>query len=70
MKTVHFQGLNALDMQFKKKFVSSFEHVNSAINEIYSNKNYDNMNYYAFVVIFQTYKNVVLKSVHSLGWLL
>ncbi len=30
----------------------------------------ENPNYYALFVIFQTYKNVVLKSVHLLGWLL
>jgi len=47
-------------------FVSSFEHVNFAINEKYSKKHYDNPNYYASFVIFQTYKNVILKSVHSL----
>ncbi len=27
----------------------------------------DNLNYYASFVIFQTYKNVILRSVHSLG---
>jgi hypothetical protein len=51
-------------------FVSSFENVNFAINKIYFNKNYDNLNYYASIVIFQIYKNVVLRNVHSLGWLL
>jgi hypothetical protein len=50
--------------------VSSFEHVNFAINGKYSKKIYDNPNYYASLVVFQTYKNVVLRSVHSLGWLL
>ncbi len=33
-------------------------------------KIYDNQNYYALLVIFQTYTNVVLRNVHSLGWLL
>jgi hypothetical protein len=33
-------------------------------------KNYGNPNYYVSLVIFQTYKNVVLRSVHSLGGLL
>jgi hypothetical protein len=47
--------------------MSSFEHVNFAINGKYSKKNYDNSNYYASLVIFQTYKNVVLKNVNSLG---
>jgi hypothetical protein len=30
---------------------------------------WDNPNYYASIVIFQRYKNVVLRSVHSLGWI-
>jgi hypothetical protein len=51
-------------------FVSSFEHVNFAINRIYSKKHYDNPNYCASLIIFQTYKNVVSKNVHSLGWIL
>jgi hypothetical protein len=50
--------------------VSNFEDVNFAINEKYSKKLYDNPNYYASLVIFQTHKNTVLRSVHSLGWLL
>jgi hypothetical protein len=50
--------------------VSNFEHVNFAINEKYSKNIYDNAKYYVSLVIFQTYKNVVLRSVHSLGWLL
>jgi hypothetical protein len=37
--------------------VSSYEHVNFAINEKYFKKNYDNPNYYNSFVIFQTYKN-------------
>jgi hypothetical protein len=49
--------------------VSNFEHINFAINGKYSKKN-DNPNYYASPVIFQTYKNVILRNVHSLGWLL
>jgi hypothetical protein len=40
-------------------FVSNFEHVNFAINEKYSKNNNENSNYYASLVIFQTYKNVV-----------
>jgi hypothetical protein len=40
-------------------FVLSFEHVNFVINEKYSQKSYENLNYYASLVIFQTYKNVV-----------
>jgi hypothetical protein len=49
--------------------VSSFEHVKFAINEKYSQKKNDNPNYYVSLVIFPTYKNVILRSVHSLGWL-
>jgi hypothetical protein len=56
-------------MQKYFKFVSSFEQVNFAINGKYP-KYYDNPKYYASFMIFQTYKNVVLKNVHSLGWLL
>jgi hypothetical protein len=50
--------------------VSSFELVDFAINGKYSKNIYGNSNYYASLVIFQTYKNVVLKNVHSLGWFL
>jgi hypothetical protein len=50
--------------------VSSFEHVKFAINGKKSKKLYDNPNYYASPVIIQTYKNIVLRSVHSCGWLL
>ncbi len=54
----------------KIKFVSSFEHVNFAINGRYSKRNYNNSNYCVSLVIFQAYKNAILKNVHSLGWLL
>jgi hypothetical protein len=50
-------------------FVSSFEHVNFAINENIPKKT-NNLNYYIPLVIFQTYKNIILRNVHSLGWLL
>jgi hypothetical protein len=50
--------------------LSSFELVEFSINEKYSKNNYGNSNYYVSLVIFQTYKNAVLKNVHSLGWLL
>jgi hypothetical protein len=49
--------------------VSSFEHINFAFNEKYSKNFYDNPKYYISLVIFQTYKNAILKTVHSLGWL-
>jgi hypothetical protein len=39
--------------------VSSFEHVNFAI-EKYSRKDYDNPNYYVSLLIFQTYKNTII----------
>jgi hypothetical protein len=51
-------------------YFSNFEHVNFAINESYSKTFNDNPNYYASLVIFQTFKNAFLKNVHSLGWLL
>jgi hypothetical protein len=43
---------------------------NFEIDEKYSKNIYDNLNYYASLVTFQTYKNVILRSVHSFGWLL
>jgi hypothetical protein len=57
-------------MQKPFLFVSRFEHVIFANNEKYSKNNYDNPNYYVSLVIFQTYKNIVLKCVHSFGWVL
>jgi len=60
-KDFHSWGLSALNNQNFFWFVSDFEHV---INGKYSIKNYDNPNYYTSLVIFQTYKNVVLRSVH------
>jgi hypothetical protein len=47
--------------------VSSFEHIKFAISEKYFLKLYDNPNYYVSVMIFQTYKNIVLRNVHFLG---
>jgi hypothetical protein len=67
-RIVHSRSLNGLNMQKHFWFVSNFEHVNFAINETYSKKHYDNPNYYASLVIFQTYKNAILRSVHSLRW--
>jgi hypothetical protein len=51
-------------------YVSNFEHVNFAISGKYSQKIYNNPNYHASPMIFQTYKHIILKKVHSLGWLL
>jgi hypothetical protein len=50
--------------------VSSFEHIKFAINGKYSKNNYDNPNYYVSLVIFQTYKKVVLRNFHSFAQLL
>jgi len=69
-KTIHFQSLSILNMQKHFLFMSNFEHVKFAINGKYSKKIYDNPNYYISLMIFQTHKNVVLRSVHSLGWFL
>jgi hypothetical protein len=55
----------SLNMQKKKLFMSSFDNINFAINVKYSPKSYDNPKYYASLVIFQTYKTVVLRSVHG-----
>jgi hypothetical protein len=64
---VHSQGLSVLNMQ--KHFLNSlnFENVKFAINGKCSQNNYDNPNYCASIVIFQTYKNVIVRSVHSSG---
>ncbi len=70
IKTIHSQYLNALNMQRHFWSVSNFEHINFAINEKYSKFFYYNSYYYAYFVIFQTYKKVVLKSVHLFGWFL
>ncbi len=69
-RIIHSWGLNALNMQKHFWFVSSFEHVNFAINGKYSQKIYDNPKYDVFLVIFWTYKNAILRSVHSFGCLL
>jgi hypothetical protein len=47
--------------------ISSFDHVNFENNRKYFKNIYDNPNYYAFFVIFHTYKNEVLKKVIHLG---
>jgi len=67
-RTIHYQGLSVLNMQKHFWFVSNFEHVNFAINGTYFQKNYGNPNYYVSLVIFQIYKNAILRNVHSLGW--
>ncbi len=69
-KDCPFLRFEWFDMQKHYLYASSFERINFAINEKYSQKIYENSSYYASLVIFQTYKRVILKSVHSLGWLL
>jgi len=56
-----------LNMQKHFWFVAKFEHVNFAINGNYFEFFNENPNYYVSLVIFQTYKTLVLKSVHPLG---
>jgi hypothetical protein len=52
-------------------FLSNFENVTFEINGKNSKKKIDdNSNYFASYMIFQTYKNAILRNVHSLGWFL
>jgi hypothetical protein len=49
-------------------FLSNFENVTFEINGKNSKKKIDdNSNYFASYMIFQTYKNAILRNVHSLG---
>jgi hypothetical protein len=50
--------------------VSKIENITFLINGKNSKKNNDNSNYYASFMIFQKYKNAILRNVHSLGGLL
>jgi len=52
-KIIHYRGFEGFKHKKKIWFVSSFEHVNFAINGKYSKKNYDNPKYASFA-IFQT----------------
>jgi hypothetical protein len=61
-RTIHSWGLNALNMQKHFSFVSIFEHVKFLINGKYSKNIYDNLNYFVSLVVFQTYKNVILRN--------
>jgi len=70
LRIVHFRGLSILNMQKHFWFISSFEHVSFIVNETYSKKKWQSKSLCFLYVIFQTYKNVVLSNVHSLGWLL
>jgi hypothetical protein len=45
----------------------NFDDVKFTINGKYSKKLYDNPSYYASLVIFQTYQNVILRSATHLG---
>jgi hypothetical protein len=49
-----------------KRFLICVKHVNFAIDGNHSKNFYGNPNYCGSLVIFQTYKNVILRSVHSL----
>jgi hypothetical protein len=53
-RIVHSRSLSVLNMKNHFLFVSSFEHVNFEIDEKYSKNIYDNLNYYASLVTFQT----------------
>jgi hypothetical protein len=64
------EHLKKTKIVYSSSFVSNLEHVSFAISTKYSKNNYDNPNHYVSLVIFQTYKNVVLKCVHSFGWFL
>jgi hypothetical protein len=70
IRTIYSWGLSVLNMQKHFQFVSNFEHIKFAINGKYSTNFYCNPNYHVSLMIFQTYENVVLRSVHSLRWLL
>jgi len=68
IRILHFQGLNALNMQKLFWFVSNFEHVKFAISENIPQK----------IVTIQTIMfhlwyfkhNVIFKSIHLFGWFL
>jgi hypothetical protein len=53
----------------RKTKIIHFQSLSALNMQFISKKCYENLNYYASLVIFQTHRNVVLKSVHSLGWL-
>jgi hypothetical protein len=65
-KTIHFQNLhwtfNFFDLcqVLNMKFFQLMENIQ---------KNLWKSNYYVSLMIFQTYKNIVLKNVQSFGWL-
>jgi hypothetical protein len=42
-----------------KNILNLCQALNFTISGLYSKNNYDNLNYYAFLVIFQTYKNAI-----------
>jgi len=66
-KIVHSRSLN---MKKIILLMSNFDNIKFVINGKYSKKIYENLNYYVSLVIFQTYKIVVLNNVHYLGGLL
>ncbi len=58
-KVVHFKDLNVLNMQKDFQFASNFWHWNFVSNGTYFLKCIYNPNYYASLVIFQKYINIV-----------
>jgi hypothetical protein len=70
LKNHALSKFECFDMQKHFWFVSNFEHVNFIINGKYSKIFYENPNYYVSFVIFQTYKNAILRSVYPFGWFL
>jgi hypothetical protein len=56
---VDSQGFECFEHAKHFLFVSSFEHVNFAINEKYFKKVNDNPNYYVSLMIFQAHKNAI-----------
>jgi len=68
VRIIYFQSFSVLNTLKFFSFVSSFEHINFAINGKYSQKHYDNSNYCVSFMIFQTYKNAILRSVHAFTW--
>jgi hypothetical protein len=67
--TIHSQYLNVLNTLKKNLCVKLWACKLCEFNGKYSKKNYDNPNYFVSLMIFQTCKNTILRSVHSLGWL-
>jgi len=63
-KIIHSQGLSTLNMQFLKSLCQALNMLTLQLMRNISPKKNDNPNYYASLVIFQTHKNAILKSIH------